>query len=338
MHGPCTGIVVDSNRTLYFAYVGAVGDLPFQAKLFKQVRNFQCKQCCPFCLATKDDIWDVSDSPSWYTPGVQYTGNQASATSRIPAMGTANMARHDIFHLGHLGIARHFYCSAVILLCTKFNHFPARTRGLPDRLQEAYHSFRDFCKMVGETPLVKVFSKENMHYSSSRYPDSTYKASDSKLIMEWLQFYLDLPWQFDDEGVLQLLLDACSAYNSFHRTCWSADDRRWFTPMEARRASASLDFFLNAYVLLAKWAYRRSLLHFVLVPKLHFLKHLQLELQSCLNSNLQYIPNPATFATPDGEDFVGRMSRPMRVLNSSSSSQRRLEMYKVELKNVWEVA
>ena len=67
---PAAGITVDVGgtgtgaRTLYFAYVGCLGDLPFQAKIWKQQRNFQCTDCCPFCLATRDDLWDVSDQPS----------------------------------------------------------------------------------------------------------------------------------------------------------------------------------------------------------------------------------------------------------------------------------
>ena len=329
---------MDEGRTLYFAFVGTVGDLPFQAKAWKQSRNYLTKLCCPFCLATNEELGDVGDDPAWVMDEVPPPWPPTSTMSKIPGMADVEKARHDIFHLGHLGVARHFYCSVLVLLCQRFGHFPAGGArwSLDEQLANAYEEFRAFCKMIGATPLVKEFTKKNLHATETSYPDSSFKASDSILIMKFLEYYLSLPWAFDDDGVLLTMLQAAGWYNDFYRTCWTAKDRRWFTCFEAAAAVRSLDSFIRAYVVLAQWSYREWLCHFVLVPKLHFLKHLVLQMRASLqNPEIVYHVNPAVWATPDGEDFIGIMSRPMRTLHSSSASLRRLQMYKVELKKAW---
>ncbi|CAE7791649.1 unnamed protein product [Symbiodinium sp. CCMP2592] len=332
------GVTVDKGRTLYFAFVGTVGDLPFQAKVWKQSRNFQSKLCCPFCMATNEDLGDVGDDPAWVMDEVPPPWSLTSSMCQIPGMAGVDKARHDIFHLGHLGVARHFYCSVLVLLCQRFGHFPADDGkwSLDLQLAKAYGDFRAFCRLIGATPLVKEFTKANFHAKETGYPDSSFKASDSILIMKFLEYYLNLPWAFDEDGVLLTMLQAAGWYNDFYRTCWTAKDRRWLTCSEAAIAVRSLDSFVRAYVLLAQWSYQERLCHFVLVPKLHFLKHLVLQMRGSLeNPEIVHHVNPAVWATPDGEDFIGIMSRPMRTLHSSSSCLRRLQMYKVELKKAW---
>ena len=340
---PAAGITVDVSvtgtgaRTLYFAYVGCLGDLPFQAKIWKQERNFQCTACCPFCLATRDDLWDVSDQPSWALPDVPVPWLEDSVLATIPGMSAPLMARHDIFHLGHLGVARYFYASTLVLLCRNFGFWSGRGRDvLNSRLANAYDDFRSFCRGVGQTPNVKEFTSTTLHAAQTGFPKCTFKASDSVLIMDFLEDYLDRPWRLDDEGVQHTMLTAIIHYNAFHRCCWKADDRRWLSREEATKAACCLDAFISCYVLLARWAFRNEFCYYVLVPKLHFLKHLVLDMQKDLaNPAAQKIANPAMFATPDGEDFVGRISRPVRELHSSTSSLGRLQIYRAELLQEW---
>eukprot|EP00439_Symbiodinium_sp_Y106_P039037 s1452_g4.t1 len=131
--------------------------------------------------------------------------------------------------------------------------------------------------------------------------------------MNFLEGDLDRPWRLDEEGVQHTMLTAIIEYNAFHRCCWKAEDRRWLSREEAAKAACCLDAFISCYALLARWAFRNSMCHYVLVPKLHFLKHLVLDMQKELaNPAARHIANPALFATTDGEDFVGRISRPVR--------------------------
>ena len=108
---------------------------------------------------------------------------------------------------------------------------------------------------------------------------------------------------------------------------------------EATFAMMSLERFLVGYLALAKWSFKAMKCHYVLVPKLHYLKHLWLDLRRWLSDQTAvYILNPAMLATPCGEDFIGKISRPMRELHSSTASARRLELYRVELKKEWRMA
>ena len=326
---------MDGTRKLYFVYVGSVGDLPFQAKLFKQERNFQTSSCCPYCLATKQNMSDVSDDPVWLLDEVPVPWGAQPHICNIPGMCSPRMPRHDVFHLGHLGVARHFYCSVVVLLAQCFNHFAGPGLALDRKLANAYTCFRDFCRMVGASPLVKEFTKTNFHAAETGYPDCSFKASDSVLIMEFLLHHMDLPWEFDAEGVQQTFLEALAHYDAFYRLIWSAD-RRWLTRSEAIKAAKFLDGFIQAYYLLAKWSLKERRCHFVIVPKLHYMKHLVMDMRSALvDRTAQFIPNPAGWATPDGEDYVGHISRPMRVLHSTTSPLRRLQVYRAELHKEW---
>ena len=151
------GISLDSGRTLYFAFVGVVGDLPFQAKVWKQERNWQSQNMCPFCFATQDELGELVGVPGWHTddPGPEPA---ATPISQLPGMGVAWKAWYDIFHLGHLGVARHFYSSTTVLAC-EFGLFGA-DRALQGKLNKAYEDFRAFCRLEGETPLAKEFTKD----------------------------------------------------------------------------------------------------------------------------------------------------------------------------------
>ena len=183
---------------------------------------------------------------------------------------------------------------------------------------------------------MKEFTSINLHAAHAGFPKPTFKASDSVLIMNFLEGYLDRPWRLDEEGVQHTMLTAIIEYNAFHRCCWKAEDRRWLSREEAAKAACCLDAFISCYALLARWAFRNSMCHYVLVPKLHFLKHLVLDMQKELaNPAARHIANPALFATTDGEDFVGRISRPVRELHSSTSPLGRLQIYRAEVQQAW---
>ena len=330
------GVSLSDGRTLHLVFVGTVGDLPFQAKIWKHARHFNRKDCCPWCNVTRDNIGDVGDVPTWWLEPVVEPWDAPGPIARIPGFGR-NLARHDVFHLGPLGVSRHFYSSTIVLLCQFFMHFQALgSRALEARLAVAYAAFKEYCKMNHKSPLVKEFTPENFHYSSSTYPDTSFKAADSQLLMGFLQDYLDRPWAFDTDGVMDSMLNAATAYNCFYRLIWTTGDRVWLSRTEARQAAAFLDRFVRSYALLASWSLRQGFCHYVLVPKLHYLKHVVLSLRLALaDDNINRILSPALMATPEGEDFIGRISRPVRALPSVTAPLRRLQLYRVELYKAW---
>ena len=133
-----------------------------------------------------------------------------------------------------------------------------------------------------------------------------------------------------------LCVCVCVCVFLFSNKGWTAPDRRWLQREMAERAKTHLWNFIRGYLMLATWSFLESHCLFVLIPKLHYLVHLAKLLEKHLSDpTTAEILNPALFATPEGEDFVGKISRPMRYLNSRTAALRRLQVYLVELKTEW---
>ena len=212
---------------LHFAFIGTVGDLPWQAKVWRQVRHFERNDFCPHCLLVKDAIGDLGtleQPPAWHNAPARlpWSPTNVPILASIPGLDRAGLFRHDIFHLGHLGIARRFVCSTLIVLCQTMGFFNrlGDGRALATRLARAYQSFRSWCAAAGSTPLIKEFTPSNIGRKGARcYPDCSYKASDCQLIMGWLQDLFEEPFAADQGGVLECIATAVIAYNSFFRQC-----------------------------------------------------------------------------------------------------------------------
>ena len=197
--------------------------MPFQGHLFALRRHFTCNDICPWCLCTKDQAGDVSTNPSWLNSigtVLPWDERSPAAITRIFGLGRPLASRPDVFHIGHLGVCRDVYLGCIIALCTFFNHFTAGGgRSLDSRLEMAYSHFKDYCRLHQSTPFVKQWNRENFHFKGPRYPDCTFKASDSYLILRWLEDYLSGPPWNDSCGTLGLMLDTIAAINKFYHVC-----------------------------------------------------------------------------------------------------------------------
>lgn len=197
--------------------------MPFQGHLFALHRHFTAKDICPWCMCTKDQAGDVSDNPCWLnTVGAElpWDADSPSEITRIFGLDRPVSSRPDIFHLGHLGVCRDVLLGCIIALATVFNHFIAPdSRSLDAKLEIAYSAFKDYCRLHHSSPFVKQWTRENFHFKGPRYPDCTFKASDSYLILRWLEDYLSGPPWNDSCGTLGLMLDTIAAINKFYHVC-----------------------------------------------------------------------------------------------------------------------
>ncbi|CAK9001975.1 Uncharacterized protein SCF082_LOCUS7136, partial [Durusdinium trenchii] len=58
---------------------------------------------------------------------------------------------------------------------------------IPDKLAAAYTAFAAFCKDLGENPMVKHFTRDNLSWTSlNKYPEASFKGSDTRLILGFL--------------------------------------------------------------------------------------------------------------------------------------------------------
>ena len=201
--------------------------MPFQGHLFRLTRHFTSKDICPWCLCNKDQAGDVSENPIWLpTLGVSVPWDVTSPPeiSSIPGLGRPEASRPDIFHLGHLGVCRDVFLGCILSLALVFGHFGgSAARSLDAKLANAYELFKGHCRLLGSTPFAKQWTRENFHFKGPRCPDCSFKASDSRLILKWLEDYLSGPPWADSTGTLGLMLSVVVAINSFYHLCFLAE-------------------------------------------------------------------------------------------------------------------
>ena len=223
-----TGIET-KHGTFYLCFISFEGDLPAQAKLYHCKKNWQCvpNPMCPWCDADGNHIpySDTRSSATWRTTtgqGLPWTYEPPLAS--LTALGEADFLAKDIFHIVNLGIGRTFLASAVCFLVFSDHFSPhdnAHGQGVPVRLEVAYEDFKSFCaKILHETPHVKHWSRENLNWKSLKsMPESSFKASDTRLMLYWLLDYLGRPWNMTTD--LQHMHDAaCGVLSQIRQSCY----------------------------------------------------------------------------------------------------------------------
>lgn len=202
-----TGITTE-HGTFFLCFISLEGDLPAQAKIFHCKRNFLRvpNPMCPWCSANGTTIpyTDVRTTASWRaTVGQEVPWNSEPPLAALSTNGDATFLAKDIFHLVHLGIGRTFLSSAICFL-VRLDHFvptdEALGRSIPVRIEEAYSDFKHFCKHVLKmTPMVKQWTRENLGWKGPRsMPDSSFKASDTHLMLSWIVDYLGRPFEHNN--------------------------------------------------------------------------------------------------------------------------------------------
>jgi len=95
---------------------------------------------------------------------------------------------------------------------------------VPDRLANAYGSFRRWCKNMHATPAVKHFTKENLGWTSmAKFPDCSFKGSDTRLLLGWLLNFMEEPNVVLDEVATNACV-AAKAIDDFLRLCFGNKD------------------------------------------------------------------------------------------------------------------
>ena len=189
----------------FLCFLSLEGDLPAQAKVFHCMRNFlrAPNPMCPWCSADGDTIpfTDVRAAASWRaTVGEHVPWSIEPPLAALTRNGEATFLAKDIFHVVNLGIGRTFLASAICFFIHLGHFIPtdeALGRSIPVRIDEAYQDFKHFCKHVlKKTPMVKHWTRENLGWKASdNMPSTSFKASDTYLMLSWLLDYLQRPFQ-----------------------------------------------------------------------------------------------------------------------------------------------
>lgn len=323
------GIQAGQSR-FYLVWVAAEGDLPALSKCFHCKRNWGCEpnECCFWCSASdrSDDMAYSNLRPSarWRsTIGASRPWSVEGALAEIPGANHENFLSKDIFHICHLGITRTF-CASMICYMAHAGYFPSNStsRSVDVKLQQACKEFRYFCKSVlGATPHVKVFSRENLNWSSrSFFPECSWKASDMRLLLAWMIDFCDRPFQHNETMIHAMA--ALRAMDSSLRLMYTRD-RVFLSRTDAALLSGLLKDFCREYLHCAVSCYEGGDLYFNLTPKFHYTFHVALELDKQLDSsNSLRVINPAVFSTQQAESYIGVVSTISRTVHPLSVSRR----------------
>ena len=319
-----TGVrdAVHGRGQINFAVLNIVGDWPFlvdSAGMLRSFRNVQKHKTrskppigiCHLCAAGQlgVDFEQINSvNPTWlgtmHTQSLWADDAEPSSLAGIPHVPgeLGSVWAFDIFHTWHLGVARSFLGSFMVLLAElqPEGNIDCRFASLSD-------DFLAWCRSAKRRPHVLKLSKEIMGYpTTTTYPGGTWHKGDlSRVLMQYVQFR----FQRDGNGwnpTMQLAGRAATSINSCLALMYDIDSA-WWTPKQAKRIGNLGMDFLKLYARLAKLAFGEGRMLWVLQPKHHALHHIFLSM--IIASDKGPVLSCICFGTQADEDFIGRPSR-----------------------------
>ena len=215
---------------------------------------------------------------------------------------------------------------------------------VPQKLASAYRAFRAFCRDIGETPLVKHFTKDNLNWSSLRhFPDCSFKGADTRLLLGFILQVMRAPVVALDDVASEVLL-AAEGIDEFLRLIFGTKDGAGcklalLNRSEGTKAMNFLNVWIQKFYVCARLCYDKGLCYFKLTPKYHYLQHVLRDMQqqlSGLSDEDGYILSPGLFATQMAEDATGRSSRMSRTVHVRTTALRVAQKWLISVKLHWD--
>ena len=340
------GITLADGKTVYAAVVSLKGDMDFHKKVVDLTRSYSHLgtknqlAICHHCHAGMPNypFEEYTESPAWSSTVWQtrpWGTNPYFASIPFDQQTPERMLQGDLFHIFKCGLGRDIVGGVVILLLRQgWVDFEGSTVNLPDRLRRAHSRFALWCSACGEAPGLRSFSMRFFNMVSLlSAPWSNSKGSDTVLLLRWLDFELKLlvgdpatsaSYRFVPE--MSTLVSVALEILSVHR------HRLWLERECARQLYVSFMRTLRGYAMLS----RRVLLElkirvFLQKPKAHALHHLAWSLKCQLESGATLILSPVMNSCETNEDFIGRVSRLSRRVNTRMCDLRVIERLRVRI-------
>ena len=218
-----------------------------------------------------------------------------------PAKNIGELWAFDLFHTFHLGVARCFLGSCIVLL----SELESAT-AVDDRFSTLSAGYISWCKSVKKRSFITKITKEHVQWpTTSSYPSgSWHKGGHSTVLMQWMQDRYNregASWN----GMLATAGEAAVSANRFFRILY--DGEAWLPPEKATEAGELCFDFLKKYASLASTALASGRQLWVLQPKHHALHHICLDLLQ--GGSRGFTLNPLCVSTQQDEDYIGRPSR-----------------------------
>ena len=230
---------------LWFLHVGTKGDLPALGKLGSFKRTFShcpraprskkaCGGICHRCLGGQEESIPHGMEPFPYedfssNPGWERTQDQVEPWDHIPkvmtGMPTNPMQRSqffffDVWHMFHLGIAKHYLASCLVVVVESLMPELQEHRSVEAKFDWISQQYRQFCKDRRLSMWVKDLSRDSLQWpQGSTCPIGKWnKGSASTAIMLFLGFFCDrYDLKSSDDEMLRLIVARLQTY-VFHRS------------------------------------------------------------------------------------------------------------------------
>ena len=316
------------------AIIGAKGDLKWFKKIALErswenqgvVRNIACCHQCgagadgiPFeDLTTRVPVWAATrfSSRPWTTPPVM---DPVPYCRAVPE----KQYKSDPFHLTKVGIYRDLAGSSLCLLVSK-GYYGAQG-DVNHKLSNAHGAFTLYCQTFGKSPALRTFSRFLMMYPRlDSYPWANVKGSDCMILLSFLivqaagferapQDPSHIPW-------LRTMRLTCQAAKQVF-VCLNQHNL-WLQPLCAMSLHADISRFVKGYVQLASICLNDSFNGYAIKPKLHLVKHVEIEYDEALQRGDEIIVNWNLWNAESNEDMMGKVCRLSRRLDSRRIGER----------------
>ena len=333
-------------RTFCAAVTAAKGDLKWFCKIALE-RSFQNQgvvrdlPCCHECQAGAPGLaWeDMTEQPIW--SATRYTQRPwANAPPMLPVpfcrLAPEKMYKRDPFHLAKVGIYRDLAGSCICWLVEK--GYYGMVGDFPTKLDACHSVFKLFCTTTSRTAALRSFSRALFMYPRrSAYPWVNCKGSDTMHLLSFITvqcagFEL-APVAPAHLQTLKLMGETCRAAIGYFRVL-NKHGLHLKKPC-AMVMHAELTRFITGYSLLASGSLNDVFNGWGVKPKLHLMKHSNLEDHENLLRGHEFHHNPNAVNCEQCEDYIGRVCRLSRRLDSRRIGERVLQCVMLKSDLLW---
>ena len=340
------GVEVPGHGRYFAGVIGCKGDMDWHVKGYRLIRSYAHVQdrregmICHCCLAASGvesqyPFDEFSSRPAWAeTMHVRRPWDDPPPIlAGLPVHGDApeRAIVPDTLHVVKLGIARDLIGGILLVLIRKgFYDYEGSTKNLKDRLQRAHSSFTLYCSACKEHPALRGFTKKWLHIQSfMSAPWCNSKASDSMILLRWLDWFLRLNLKYPVvPGFSSLLLTMAQTVEAMRGIFRILHSHGLFLSRScASRLYVEIMRTLRGYRKLGKLALDMRIRAFILKPKCHSLHHIAHSIQTALEQGDPLVLSPEAESCEPNEDFIGRISRLSRRVGARCMDLRVFQRY-----------
>ena len=211
----------------------------------------------------------------------------------------ADIFAYDLWHSWHLGMGKVFLGSALALLSDRFHGRTVHARFAG--LNSAYFSW---CRQFGHPPILTRLTTSTIDWDpATKYPKGNWFKGELTTTLGRFVRYMTSGGN-NESHMMDLVGEAATAIDTCIRGLYESDA---FLPSALAQELGEQGLrFLKRYATMAELAMQKGLPHFLLIPKVHVLHHIFLDmLQS--SAKAAWVENPLLYSVQQDEDFIGRI-------------------------------